>query len=554
MNFAALLRHLLPCAIFCGLAQTSLPAQTSAAAAPASANAPALFVISGTVVNAVSGEPIRRGLVAVLAEQDSHAIESVLSDNDGRFVLADLPAAKYQLTASKRGFRSAFYDEHDEFSTAIVTGSDQDTSGLRFRLMPGGVIRGVVTADGGDPVESAQVMLFRKPRGHMSGDHIERADGANSDDTGAFEFSNLPAGDYFVAVTAEPWYAIHRPQGANGAQPPSDTAAALDVAYPATYFDSTTDEASATPITLAAGATEEARISLHAVPALHIAVQTQRRPGGGIARPELRQSIFGVQVSAESMGLFDAMRTGSVEFTGIAPGNYELVQGNPPRVVELDANSSQQVDPGAGVFMVDVAGTLKFADGAALPPAVTVVLEPLDNEHRRESITATAARGAFHFQSVPPGRYAITVQGSGTRLSVLGVSAGARSRAGNTIAVADKPLQIAVTIAQSGMRVAGFARKERKGFAGAMVVLVPQELSAVDELARRDQSDSDGSFLLRDVAPGQYTIVAIRDGWELDWSNPEVIRRFLPSGTPVKVTDGPEKQTSVAAAIEVQSP
>ena len=32
-------------------------------------------------------------------------------------------------------------------------------------------------------------------------------------------------------------------------------------------------------------------------------------------------------------------------------------------------------------------------------------------------------------------------------------------------------------------------------------------------LIRRDQSDSDGSFALRDVVPGQYTVVAIQDGW-----------------------------------------
>ena len=93
-------------------------------------------------MNSGTGEPIRRATVAALSEEDSHTVAAVESDNDGRFSLPNLPAAKYQLTASKRGYRTAFYDEHDEFNSAIVTGIDQETGSLVFKLVPGGVIRG----------------------------------------------------------------------------------------------------------------------------------------------------------------------------------------------------------------------------------------------------------------------------------------------------------------------------------------------------------------------------------------------------------------------------
>src|SRR5579863_6685761 len=64
------------------------------------------YRIAGRVVDAVTGEPVRRATVAALAEEDSHMVASGQSDSDGRFLLDHLPAAKYPLTASKRGFRT----------------------------------------------------------------------------------------------------------------------------------------------------------------------------------------------------------------------------------------------------------------------------------------------------------------------------------------------------------------------------------------------------------------------------------------------------------------
>ncbi len=137
----------------------------------------------------------------------------------------------------------------------------------------------------------------------------------------------------------------------------------------------------------------------------------------------------------------------------------------------------------------------------------------------------------------------------------------------NQITVSDNPLSLIVTLEPSETLVEGFARKagvpsdrsivagveSRKGLPGVMVVLVPKEPAAFPALARRDQSDSDGSFALRDVAPGQYTVVAIEDGWELDWARPEVIGRYLSGGIPVTVTESSGKLVRLSEAVPVQS-
>ena len=85
-----------------------------------------------------------------------------------------------------------------------------------------------------------------------------------------------------------------------------------------------------------------------------------------------------------------------------------------------------------------------------------------------------------------------------------------------------------------------------------MIVLVPKDLTTIDGLARRDQSDSDGSFSLRDVIPGQYTLVAIEDGWPLDWMQPAVIGRYLPGGVAVTVSDRTGKVTTLPTPVEVE--
>jgi uncharacterized surface anchored protein len=511
-----------------------------------------IYRVAGTVVNSVTGEPVRGATVGVLTLEDSSRIGAAQSSNDGRFSIGGLAAGKYQLTASKRGYSTAFYDEHELFSSAVVTGAGQDTGNFVFRLVPGTVLRGVVTGDGGDPVAGAQVMLFAKPIGHAPGERITETETAVTDDTGAYEFSNLRAGEYFLAVKAEPWYAMHHASRGSRRGTASPANAALDVAFPITYFDSTTEEASASPIVLAGGSRMEADVSLHAVPAVHLQVDAPRKPDGSVARPELKQYIFGREVSAESAGVIGVVQTGGAEFTGVAPGQYELTQGDPPRAVEIDANTSQQVDPGVGVPTVAVSGTLQTANGGPFTGAATVSLEPADGAQGLKPLEAGFNRGAFSFAAVPAGTWKLRAESSGLLSSVLSIAIGGRVHSGNLVTVADRPLTLVAKLNAGGVRVEGMARKDGKGVAGIMVLLVPKDPAAFPESVRRDQTDSDGSFAVRDTAPGQYTLLAIEEGWALDWTRPEVIARYLPGGIAVTVTDTLDKVVRIATPIQVQ--
>ena len=507
------------------------------------------FRIAGRVVNSSTGEPLARATVTALTEQDNHVIASSLSDADGHFAIEHLPAGKYPLTASKRGFRTAFYDEHEDFNSAIVTGDGQDTEHLQFQLAPAAMLHGVVTGDGGDPVDGASVMLFRIPDPSHPGERVTQVDGTNTDDTGAYEFGNLAAGEYYVAVKADPWYALHGRANRN----PDNAGTNLDVAFPITFFDSTSEEASAAPIALAVGSREEANVNLHAVPALHLTLPLSTRRG---APPvELRQTVFGSQIQSHGADML-VVQQGNIEVTGIAPGHYELTHGDPPRTVDLDAATDLEIDANAGTPSVTVTGTLRSAAGSPVADAVNLVLEPADDAGGRQPITGFAHKGQFQFDSVLPGRWNLSVfiSNSGQPLPVIAVAKGARVLAGNQIIVAEQPVAVTVTVSQAPTRIQGFARLNGKPVSGAMIVLVPRDPAAYRSLVRRDQSDSDGSFSLRDVPPGQYSVLAIEDGWKLDWRHREAISRYLPSGRSVTVGNQSGPVVRLAEPVESVSP
>ena len=175
-----------------------------------------------------------------------------------------------------------------------MTGEGLTTDGLMFRLSPRAVIRGTVTDEAGDPVQQARVSLYRQSQRNGLG-NIVRAGMTVADDTGAYEFARLEAGNYFVAVSANPWYAT-RPQekrDAEGNLIPNAQRSPLDVAYPVTFYADVTDSDSATPIPVKAGDQVQVNFTMHAVPAVHLSVQVPAPSGRGFAMPQLAQEIFG---------------------------------------------------------------------------------------------------------------------------------------------------------------------------------------------------------------------------------------------------------------------
>src|SRR5258706_14931510 len=149
------------------------------------------YRIAGTVVNIKTSQPLARVQVAVTDTKNPQNTQSMVTAEDGRFQF-QVGAGKYSLQGSKRGFLTFAYEQHENFWTGIVTGTDLDTENLVLRLPPTAMITGKVTDDVGDPVRGATITVFRE--NHSAGvSRIESVSNVPTDDLGTYAAESLAA-------------------------------------------------------------------------------------------------------------------------------------------------------------------------------------------------------------------------------------------------------------------------------------------------------------------------------------------------------------------------
>jgi len=99
-------------------------------------------------------------------------------------------------------------------------------------------------------------------------------------------------------------------------------------------------------------------------------------------------------------------------------------------------------------------------------------------------------------------------------------------------------VRLKLIVSENSAVIRGAATKKGQPFAGAMILLLPESGQA--EMARRDQSDSDGTFTLSNIVPGKYRLMALVNGWDLPWADAEQQKALLGKGVAVAIgKDGP---------------
>jgi hypothetical protein len=526
--------------------------------APAPRTAPAGFRIAGTVVSKADAHPLARARITVRDVKDSQKIQFMITSDAGRFEFSGLPAGKYSLEGAKRGFISASYDQHDQFSTAIVTGADLDTKALTLRLAPDAVISGKIMDEVGDPVRHAVVTLYYVD--HSGGvDQIHQFRGAQTDDQGAYELTPLVPGTYFLSASAKPWYAVHPNSDQTTPEERASSGTtidrSLDVAYPVTYYPDVSEAESATPIPVRGGDHVQVDIHLNPVPAIRLLFRVADNGSNGYTVPQLQQPAFdGSAFVRTDVGRM--VSPGVVEITGVPAGRYNVrLQGSNSTTqmngVDL-TNDGEELDIARGEALSLIKVSVQIANEAALPERLMVGLR--SGRGLPVAWQAVNPKGEAELQQVAAGRYEVLVEGFTRRYSIARISAeGAETSGHNLTVAAGSSPSVTLNLVEGSVEVQGIAKRAGEAIAGAMVVLVPKDPETNRDLFRRDQSDLDGTFVLHAVVPGPYTLVAIDNGWELDWSQPGVIAAYLKHGETIQVGNQNGRPVSVAQPVEVQS-
>jgi Carboxypeptidase regulatory-like domain len=511
------------------------------------------FRIAGTVVNAKVGNPLGRCRVTITDSKNSRSEQSLITADDGRFEF-HVPAGKYTLRGAKRGFISALYSQHEQFSSAIVTGADLDTETLVLRLAPNAVLTGKVLDEFGDPVRNAQIRVYREDRS-QGVSRINLFRGASTDDQGHYEVTQLDEGTYFVSAKAQPWYAVHPASNAGNATQPSQVDSSLDVAYPITYYGDATEAEDAAPIPVRGGDRLEADIHLNPVPSLHLLVHVPEDSGTrGIVLPTLQKPSFDGMEETESTNVH-SVAPGVFEITGVAAGRYTVRMsdsgGHSRESSEVDLNSGGELDISSGNLTSKVMATVGIESAAELPSSLHIELR---NRKGRVNAGSVDAKGEVNFSDVIPGKYEVLADSPTQRLSVVRIASEAGIISGHSLNVPPgATLALSLSLVGGSTTVEGFAKRDGKAVSGAMVVLVPKNAESDRDRFRRDESDLDGSFGLRDVIPGSYTVIAIENGWDLDWAQPGVLAGYLKHGQPIEVGVRSATTMHLADGLEVQT-
>jgi hypothetical protein len=511
------------------------------------------YRIAGTVVNAKAGNPLARCRVTITDSRNRQSVQSVITGDDGRFEF-HVPAGKYSLGGAKRGFISALYGQHEQFSIAIVTGADLDTETLVLRLAPNAVLTGKVLDEFGDPVRNAQIRVYREDRS-QGVSRINLFRGASTDDQGRYEVTQLDEGTYFVSAKAQPWYAVHPTSNAGGAarQPPQ-VDSSLDVAYPITYYGDAAEAEDAAPIPVRGGDRLEADIHLNPLPSLHLFVHVPDGSTHGMILPTLQKPSFDGLEQAENTNI-QSVAPGVFELTGVAAGRYTVrmpdAGGHSRESSEVDLNSGGELDISSGNLTSKIKATVNIDGAADLPSSLHIELR---NSKGRVNASAVDAKGEANFSDVIPGKHDVLAGSPTQRYSVLRIASETGIVSGHRLDVpAGASLTIALSLVGGSVTVEGFAKRDGKAVSGAMVVLVPKNADADRDRFRRDESDLDGSFSLRDVIPGSYTVVAIENGWDLDWAEPGVLAGYLKHGQPIEIGGRSATTMRLPDGVEVQT-
>jgi hypothetical protein len=168
-----------------------------------------------------------------------------------------------------------------------------------------------------------------------------------------------------------------------------------------------------------------------------------------------------------------------------------------------------------------------------------------------QGIRTLDSEGRASIPALTSGRYQVLVT-KGRPLTVLSVSVQGITQVDGLVNIpetGDVNLTI-VADASEAQDIPGRVLHGNKPEGGLLAFLVPSKNWENTTLYHFDQSDSDGTFTWRAVAPGEYLMFAFQDGEPIDYTSAEVIRGLASKGQKITITDDPKQTVLVRVTAQ----
>src|SRR5579883_1140689 len=160
-------------------------------------------MVKGRIVNAITGEPVRKAQVTLRNEPADSSV-SAATDDSGAYALSDVEPGTYDLRVQKNGFVPAGKPVSLQGSgsgwACPGAGGSPVASDAVTRLMPAAVMAGRVVDGDGGPVAGALVQAIQS-RGAGSTQRLVVAGSATTNDLGEYRIFGLAGGRYYLGAS-----------------------------------------------------------------------------------------------------------------------------------------------------------------------------------------------------------------------------------------------------------------------------------------------------------------------------------------------------------------
>jgi hypothetical protein len=491
--------------------------------------------IDGKLIHSVTKKPVPRASVQIYDPDGNRTIADTMSNAEGAFHFADLPAGRVKLTARHPRFAAP------AFNGVFDLKPETKIEGLTLKLAPSSAINGRIVDIDGDPLQNVDVSLYRAAH-YFTQEYWLPTYGARTDDRGVFRISGLPPGEFLVACQKQE--STHR----------------------LTYYPNVGSAADAKPVRVRLG--EDINDLIIAMPLEAKGVirgnfSTQQRawvmaevPVSERRVPYQRDYSFPIN-----------QQTGAFEIRGLQPGEYRFlvvssVPGQQAKILATAnlAYTGQDVENLAfePATHTSLSGKVIY-EGASRPSARLVFTYPdFGRNSFLPSVTPSATDGTFTMPNIIPDRYRLVVDLGKSKAFVKSIRQGDREMLGQNFditASAQDPITVVIS-----SKVATLSGKvDRTDLSAPPGVIVLEALDRKPEMGivfggrtPLPQVNQDGAFEIPNLAAGKYRVYAFESIDNNHAYNSALLKSLSPFATEISLAEGEARELNLKQITAAQ--
>ena len=509
--------------------------------------------MEGRVVNAATGDAVRKVNLTLTSNHDSPEPLTAQTDDKGGFSFQDLAPGSYRLIGEKAGFEKQHYGAglNPNVGALFAVKAGEAVKGVTFKLVPNAVIGGRVLDQDGETMPNLVVSALRSTyvRGKRQ---WTQAGGATTNDRGEFRIAGLRPAKYIVGAT-DINLGIGIAGVSKGAMPDKP-----EPAYGTTYFGNTGDIARAVPVEVRMGDDRRgADIQMIKTTTVRVRGKVVGAPDGKILVVMLMRK-GGPAMGAAPGGVGMVQPTDATfEIKNVTPGAYLLIARSATSVTEpMGAPlaievGDQHID---GLEFALSPGASELSGKITIPAfqptgekGVTVTLDRVDFQTGDSPSAKAAEDGKFTLPNVFAGKYRIRVTGLPDNGYVKTVKSGGQEMDQDGADLSGGSGSLEIQVSRTGAQVEGsIMGADDKPVSGATVVLIPE--SGRESLYRSMTAEADGTFDMKGVAPGKYKVLAWEDLEQGAYLDPDFVKPYEASAQGLIVEENVKVKLTLKAA------